>query len=106
MLIVYLGAKVFRSLPDWTADIFTVSENQTGWTLSKYNIADFGTEPESVTIYPATMFLSVESHSSAVKLEGIYRPSVSGLHYISYFSLGTSKVFVNNDLVLEVSKPA
>lgn len=48
--------------------------------------------------------MNLEDTYQAFKLEGTFRPSFSGSHYLSFFSLGPSKVTIDNKIIFEVTK--
>ncbi|RDW57663.1 beta-glucosidase-10 [Coleophoma crateriformis] len=96
------GAKIFRNLPDMVEGLFSL-ENKPGLTLSRYDTRDFSSTPE-VSSHDMGTYIPLESRCEAARLEGVYRPTVTGSHYLSFSSLGPSKFLINDKVVLETTK--
>jgi beta-glucosidase len=84
-------------------DVFDL-ENKPGWTLLKYLARSFEGEPDSITTIPSGKFMSLDTPCQAVKLEGVYRPTISGSHYLSFSSLGPAKLLINDQEVFKITK--
>lgn len=84
-------------------DVFDL-ENKPGLTLLKYLARSFEGEPDSITTITSGKFMSLGTPCQAVKLEGVYRPTVSGSHYLSFSSLGPAKLLINDQEVFKITQ--
>jgi beta-glucosidase len=85
------------------ADLFDL-DNKPGLTLSRYQTHDFSQPPEATANHPTGSYMPIETRCEALKIEGSYKPSVSGSHYLSFSSLGPSKLFINDHAVFDITK--
>jgi beta-glucosidase len=97
------GAQVFRNLPDMKDDLFDL-DGKPGLTLSRYQTRDFSGEPEAIQNNETGSYMPIETRCAAVRIEGAYKPSVSGSHYMSFYALGPSRLFINDKLIFDITK--
>lgn len=79
-------------------------ENRPGLTLSRYRTRDINHKPETVTNNATATYTPIETRCEAIKMEGLYKPSVSGSHYLSFSSLGPSKLSINDKVIFNITK--
>jgi beta-glucosidase len=73
-------------------------------TLSRYQTRDFSGEPEAIQNNETGSYMPIETRCAAVRIEGAYKPSVSGSHYMSFYALGPSQLFINDKLIFDITK--
>ncbi|KAL6362258.1 hypothetical protein LRP88_04336 [Fusarium phalaenopsidis] len=100
------GAQTFRNLQPMKDDLFDL-DGKPGMTLSRYRNRDLAGEPAEKRNVTAAIYLPNLQHSesrqvqASVTLDGTYRPSTTGRHYLSFSAMGESKLFVDDKLVLD-----
>jgi beta-glucosidase len=85
------------------ADLFDL-DNQPGLTLSRYQTHDLSQPAEATANHLTGSYMPIETRCEAVKIEGYYKPSIDGSHYLSFSALGPSKLFINDDVVFDITK--
>ncbi|KAJ9602527.1 hypothetical protein H2200_013070 [Cladophialophora chaetospira] len=97
------GGHLFRNLPDWEDDVSNL-EGRPGFTLSRYESQDCSGAPESITTIKTGSYMPMGARCGSISLECIYKPSVSGSHYLGFSSLGQSKVYVDDQVVFNITE--
>ncbi|PSN69431.1 hypothetical protein BS50DRAFT_550276 [Corynespora cassiicola Philippines] len=93
------GARIWRNLPPCSEGIVDL-DGKPGLSLQTFNAKGVAGPTKS---YPNTTFRSFESADVArVCLTGTYTPSATGRHYISFATIGNSKVYINDELVYNI----
>lgn len=93
------GASTLRGLPDWTEDLYDLS-GEPGFTFSKYDNRDFTGDPKSVAkVNRGTLALMTELLNAAT-FEADFKPKLSGSHHLAINGLGTTKLFIDGELLL------
>ena len=92
------GVRILRNLRSMQDDVVDES-GQAGFSCHLTTTAS-NTETKNV---PNTKFMSIErSDVDSVLMTGKFTPRVSGAHYISFASVGTSSVQIDNDVVFDI----
>lgn len=94
------GAHIFRNLPDMATDV-TDADGKPGFTVSRFDLADISSTPSVTSNIIAGNYMPLGLPASAATIEGTFKPSVSGSHYLSFGGLGPSKLLINDKVVLE-----
>lgn len=96
------GAHTFRNFPSMEIDV-TDKEGKPGFTVSRFVSADLTSTPsETINIKSGNYKpLFNPTVASAATIEGTFKPSVSGFHYLSFSGLGPAKLLINDKVVLE-----
>jgi beta-glucosidase len=97
------GAKTFRSFPELATDIYDLNGNH-GLTLSRYSVRNFDTKPTSISNHPMSAYGSFDNPCQAFKLEGTFKPSVSGSHYLSFSSLGPTTITIDDKIIYHTTE--
>jgi beta-glucosidase len=85
------------------ADLFDL-DGRPGLTLSRYQTQDFSQTPEATGNHLTGSYMPIETRCDAIKIEGSYKPPMTGSHYLSFSSLGPSKLFINDNVVFDITK--
>lgn len=93
------GARTFRSFPNLDEDVFDLS-GKPGFTISKYNDRQFAGEPKSVESIPKGTIALMMEKNAAARIETDFRPRHSGAHHVAINSLGSSKLFINDEQII------
>ncbi|PVI06078.1 glycoside hydrolase family 3 protein [Periconia macrospinosa] len=102
------GAHIFRVYPDVEAGCSN-SRGNPGFLAEYFMDLEPSTSPFRSEEFPRGSFTTLmNTHVTGcktVRFSTIYRPPVSGNHYISFSGLGPSKLFINDTLVAEQREP-
>ncbi|KAL2212916.1 hypothetical protein CC79DRAFT_1390919 [Sarocladium strictum] len=97
------GAKIDRLFPPFQAGTRN-AERKEGFTTTYFSDRSFASDPVSFAS-PSGHYLSHMKapypNPQALRHATTYTAAYTGRHYLSFSSLGPSKVFINNELVLE-----
>lgn len=88
------GARIVRNLVALSDDIVD-EDGKPGFT-ARLHMA--GSDAPTIINYPTAQFLSIERPNLvSVTLTGTFRPPTSGSHYLSFATVGNTRVFVNDE---------
>lgn len=94
------GARPVRSLPPMTNDVYD-EDGKPGWTR-RIATPETGDITPMTSNAPIASFVSLEQReASSVSFTGVYRPSLTGNHYISFKTVGNTKIYIDDDMVFE-----
>lgn len=98
-----LGAHTFRVLPDMAADVTDI-EGKSGFTAYLHKSRDTTSEPFEAYNVPYGNLLPFGKGCKLAVLEGTYKPTVSGSHYLSFNGLGPCKLIINDKVFIEITE--
>lgn len=104
---MYIGANIDRVFPALGSNIKDLN-GEVGLSASYFPDYDFESEPTIQKLSQA-VFLSFETapikDPKCVRLSATFTPQTSGNHYLSYSSIGPSKLIINKEAVFEQTGP-
>ena len=92
------GARPVRTLPQMTHEVYGEDGNP-GFTCRVTTPATGPDTPVVSNVATANFVSVLQREVESVSLNGIYKPSVSGNHYISFKTVGNSTVYINDEPV-------
>ncbi|RDW95117.1 beta-glucosidase-4 [Coleophoma crateriformis] len=102
------GAHIFRVYPDLEEGTKNL-DGQAGFTAQYWKNEAFEGEPFHTNSFPRGSFTTLMDTAvdgkKAVRFTTIYSPPVSGNHYLSYSTMGPSKLFIDDSLQAEQKLP-
>ncbi|KAH8669749.1 glycoside hydrolase superfamily [Tricladium varicosporioides] len=102
------GAHIFRVYPDLEAGC-TNAEGKPGFTAEYFTDEKLEGKPFYTQTFPRGSFTTLmdlpTDGKKAVRFTTTYTPLQSGRHYLSFSSMGPSKIWINNVLMFEQKIP-
>ncbi|KAL3469305.1 glycoside hydrolase superfamily [Aspergillus californicus] len=99
------GAHVFRALPDLLESIMT-SRGSAGFLIEYFENHDVQGEPFETQISTRSYFttldqIEIKPRAMSARMTTTFRPTESGSHYLSLSGTGPTKLFINDELIVE-----
>ncbi|KAJ0414370.1 glycoside hydrolase superfamily [Aspergillus carlsbadensis] len=99
------GAHIYRALPDLLAGVTTTS-GSAGFLIEYFENHHLQGQPFETQFTTRSYFttldqIEIKPCAMSARMTTTFRPKEAGSHYLSLSGTGPTKLFINNDLVLE-----
>ncbi|KAH8811068.1 glycoside hydrolase superfamily [Xylogone sp. PMI_703] len=99
-LLYAQGASINRSFPLLQHGLRGV-EGRPGLSVYRYSSSNVGRALDSITDVREARYIPIGEKWGRAKLHGFYTPSITGSHYLSLCGIGSSNLYIDDELVIE-----